>query len=708
MKFGQQLAASVFPEWKYYYLDYDRLKSQLKTATSKGNEGISDQEEQRFVETLERELDKVVSFRQLKFDELQRHILELEHTVDRMLAQSATPPPGVDAERFSQERYAPQAREMDKIAREISELSKYARLNFTGFMKILKKHDKVSGGKLLKPVFSIRLNHRPFFKLDMDPLIIRLSKLFDAIRLGGKRNEELASAGGKQTDFVRKTVKYWVHPDNITDVKCVILKHLPVLVFQNPNVEPDPAITSIYFDNEQFDLYTGRLEKSEGAQAIRLRWYGRPDRTTEIFVERKTHHEDWTGEPSVKSRFSIKEEHVNAYLAGTYDYGKVVSKLRERGAKSGKELDEMLKLSTEVQKTVLEKKLVPMVRTFYNRTAFQLPGDARVRISLDTELAMIREDDQDGVKRRGLNNNWRRTDVGVEHPFDQVAKDDKILFPYAVLEVKLQTLMGAEAPQWIRDLIGSHLVEEVPKFSKFCHGIATLFDDRVSLLPFWLPQMGRDIRRPAPPEDQLPETLRLSSAVKIANQEAAVVKRASLVPQAEEIQVVVEQPSPSHDDDVTDERTPLLGGGGGSKKNPSPIDQFINMFSAPKPREVAPAPKSTSGGGVVVRVEPKVFFANERTFLSWLNFSVTLGGLSLGLLNFGDVTARVAGILFTLISLLVMLYATVIFRARATNIRARGAGPYDEVWGPTAIVGVLVAASIVNFWMKMTSGHFLL
>jgi len=36
----------------------------------------------------------------------------------------------------------------------------------------------------------------------------------------------------------------------------------------------EPAITSIYFDNEELDLYLGRLEKIEGAEAIRLRWYG--------------------------------------------------------------------------------------------------------------------------------------------------------------------------------------------------------------------------------------------------------------------------------------------------------------------------------------------------------------------------------------------------------------------------------------------------
>ena len=41
-----------------------------------------------------------------------------------------------------------------------------------------------------------------------------------------------------------------------------------------------------------------------------------------------------------------------------------------------------------------------------------------------------------------------------------------------------------------------------------------------------------------------------------------------------------------------------------------------------------------------VKVEPKVAFANERTFLSWLHFTVVLGGLAVGLLNFGDKVRR--------------------------------------------------------------------
>ena len=102
------------------------------------------------------------------------------------------------------------------------------------------------------------------------------------------------------------------------------------------------------------------------------------------------------------------------------------------------------------------------MRTFYNRTAFQLPGDARVRISLDTELTMVREDNWDGKIRSG--NNWRRTDIGIDYPFSQLEAGDVERFPYGVLEVKLQTQLGQEPPDWVRELVSSHLVESIPKF----------------------------------------------------------------------------------------------------------------------------------------------------------------------------------------------------------------------------------------------------
>lgn len=215
----------------------------------------------------------------------------------------------------------------------------------------------------------------------------------------------------------------------------------------------------------------------------------------QIFVERKTHREDWTGEKSVKARFSLKEKHVNAYLSGRMTVESIFEKMRKEGKKSEQEIADLEQLAREIQYRVITRRLEPVTRTFYHRTAFQLPGDARVRISLDTELTMIREDNLDGRQRSG--NNWRRMDIGVDWPFSQLPPQDVERFPYAVLEVKLQTQAGQEPPKWIRELTASHLVEAVPKFSKFIHGTATLFPDRIHLLPFWMPQMDVDIRKPA-------------------------------------------------------------------------------------------------------------------------------------------------------------------------------------------------------------------
>ncbi|RIB27250.1 VTC domain-containing protein [Gigaspora rosea] len=97
---------------------------------------------------------------------------------------------------------------------------------------------------------------------------------------------------------------------------------------------------------------------TKSAEAIRLRWYGGMD-VSEIFVERKTHREDWTDEKSVKERFQIKEKNVNKYLCGEHDMADDFKKLRDKRK---------------------------ILRTFYNRTGFQLLGNARVCISLDTEL----------------------------------------------------------------------------------------------------------------------------------------------------------------------------------------------------------------------------------------------------------------------------------------------------------------------------------
>lgn len=73
-------------------------------------------------------------------------------------------------------------------------------------------------------MFATRLKAKPFFKDNYDADIVKLSKLYDIVRTRGNPVKGDSSAGGSQANFIRNTTKYWVHPDNITELKLIILK----------------------------------------------------------------------------------------------------------------------------------------------------------------------------------------------------------------------------------------------------------------------------------------------------------------------------------------------------------------------------------------------------------------------------------------------------------------------------------------------------
>ncbi|ERT02069.1 vacuolar transporter chaperone 4 [Sporothrix schenckii 1099-18] len=827
MKFGDQLRSSVIREYEWSYLDYDGLKAKLRNAsgpviyveepasaasasnnkksaksakkdvaasaaTSRPSNNTlhpqrewSEDDEAEFVTALEVELEKVHQKQQVKAIEIQRMIAvserEVNDVVNRLRERGTGDGP-------SEEEFMLLEEDLSDIIADVHDLAKFVQVNYTGFYKIIKKHDKATGWHL-KPVFDTRLKAKPFYKENYDASVVKLSKLYDIVRTRGNPVKGDSSAGGGQANFVRHTTKYWVHPDNVTELKLIILKHLPVLVFNASKEfdQQDSAITSIYYDNpEKWDLYEGRLKKTEGAEAIRLRWYGGM-RSETIFVERKTHREDWTGEKSVKARFSMKEKNVNAYLRGELLPAAIFEKARKEGKKSKQAIAEDERLAAEIQYSVLRKGYVPVCRSFYNRTAFQLPGDARVRISLDTELTMVREDNLDGKQRSG--DNWRRMDIGIDYPFSQLPAADIERFPYAVLEVKLQTQMGQEPPEWVRQLISSHLVEAVPKFSKFIHGTATLFPDRINLLPFWLPQMDVDIHKPrshdfgirrsghsgttATSEDEDEDSFdsdddergidsnalvqqtrsrqtfggpvlgepSSSTAAAIAARlpHHGVATHHGLGDTEDQTTDGLNDPYPVYDSDDEDgeedsERTRLeearrVGGwpyysalmGAYTKAAgrgvisvaqalvPHPRGSEIpenerqrllfggrsaiqtKQFRAPKGKKIY----------VPVRVEPKVYFAAERTFLGWLEYSIYVGTIAATLLNFGSKPSSISFVVasvFTLLAVLSLAYSVGIYFYRSKAIRTRRASAqfYDR-YGPSVLCGALVVAIALNF-----------
>jgi hypothetical protein len=70
----------------------------------------------------------------------------------------------------------------------------------------------------------------------------------------------------------------------------------------------------------------------------------------------------------------------------------------------------------------------------------------------------------------------------------------KNVFPHAVLQVRWE----GDAPRWLEELNGSHLLERVNGFSIYAHAVAMLVPSEVPKLPSWLPLLQKDIRKLQP------------------------------------------------------------------------------------------------------------------------------------------------------------------------------------------------------------------
>ncbi|KAI9481014.1 MAG: VTC domain-containing protein [Benjaminiella poitrasii] len=751
MKYGQELQQSIFAPWRLSYVSYDVLKQELKTRQL--DHGWTDKDEQDFITLLDNELSKVYDFINAKLSEIDARILYCERTIQTL---QKNPSMASDA------NYSIMDEALTEILFDVNDLSRFTRVNFVAIQKILKKHDKWTGLNL-KQKFIARLREKPLDKQRFDVAIVYISALHDICRNRGKQSPGNSASGGDQNAFERATAKYWIHPDNITEVKAIIMLHLPVLIFnKDKKWEPsDSAISSTYFDNSNFDLYTGRLQRDEEAEAIRFRWYG-PMNSNSVFIERKTHHASWLDGASVKDRFRIKESQVNQFMTGICTADQISDEQKKAGV-SDSTVESVRFIARGVQKSFRERRLEPMIRVFYNRTAFQLPDDQRLRISLDTDLTFMREDHLDGMHRRQPTYNWRRNDVGIDYPFHYMRDNDILRFPYAVLETKLQTHLGQQPPTWLTSLIESHLVHEVPRFSKYLHGACHFYRERLPLLPWWLAELNVDIRKPREENIGLTRSRSFKPLIdgkyrramieekERANQQA-VVSGSSRGSGSERISTrssssgtAVTQDlnsSSSFTDDLkglhkesyqttTSTATttnqyqpptpPMKSALDASNKDisgstlssfPPQIQKFFNNR---KTNDQQPDPElgmsvtgdefdvhttTTKRQKVKVRVEPKVFFANERTFISWLQFCALLLTVALNLLNFGDTISRTVGGIFIGLSAGIAIYALYRFEKRAWMISRRIDGRYDDIWGPAVLCLLLVIALIVNFYLR--------
>ncbi|KAF2826189.1 SPX-domain-containing protein [Ophiobolus disseminans] len=774
MKFGTTLRKSVYAPWKDKYIDYDKLKKLLKdnddddTWTQADLKAFSEEltavqlpKVHNFIQEIsqqlrdrtsacEKKLEPLAIGSQPKDDEAGEQGDKKDHAGEGLFSQAGDASQKPELGQAEREKLLKDVlNELDSITKDTKELESFSRLNFTALIKATKKHDKLHGVSYrLRPFIDTRLAEHPLHTEDTSPLLYRLSALYSFVRqsLEGKPKEQMSLAETSTSGEGFTSLKYWVHLDNLFEVKTVILRRLPVLVY-NPQTakvaegaQRDPTITSIYFDNPNFSLYSDKVNSKPDAASLRLRWYGQLDEKPEIKFEKKVIKE---GNAAEEVRFPIKAKYVQAFLEGEYHMEKSIDKLEHRASKDQNELDEFKKAVADIQSFVKERKLQPMLRANYTRTAFQIPGDDKIRISLDTNLALIREDALDTGRPCRDPDDWHRRDIDngkMEYPFKAIKKGEIQKFPYALLEIK--TKNGSKKQTWVEDLTDSHLVKESPRFSKFVHGVAKLFEDNVNTFPFWLSEVDNDIRKePTQAFEQENERKRQAadqenkigslfgtyqspsyhpSIISPAGTPATARSAPQNASSAAHTQRVVRPPVVGsyvsqrslqgnrivEEPDSDEDDGPSMGKNSGLK---SLFPAFSTSKYARKQRSKVQLPPGIRDPGVwikdqgPVRVEPKVWLANQRTFIKWQHVSVLLASLSLGLYNAageGNDIARALAVVYTCVALFTLAWGYGIYMYRRKLILERSPKDFDALTGPLVVCIGLGVALCLNFGFK--------
>lgn len=522
----------------------------------------------------------------------------------------------------------------------------------------------------------------------------------------------------------------------------------------------DPIITSLYFDNPKFELYTDKVLKTKDASSLRLRWYGQLKEASEIFLERKTIRSGADdSEGAVEERVALKEKYINDFINGKYSMEKTVQKIKDR--KSTEEVEKYQSLVSSLQTFIQENDLQPVLRASYTRTAFQIPGDDRIRVSLDTDLALIREDSLDSERPCREPENWHRQDIddaNMEYPFSGLRKGEIVRFPYALLEIKVrETELQSRTKEWVQELMSSHLVHGAPRFSKFLHGVAVLFDDYVNSFPFWLGDLEQDIRKdPRKAWDAEQERK------KKQNQDETAV--GSFRPSVRDFGGRGNTPPnqslggyrgtpPNQSGDASTSRFPKPAPQGTSDPKMLPREEVADVED-----EIEEEPQDSPERGTVstldglrqlfpsfsssrygrahskyravvlpagvkkptqlimytgeVKVEAKVWLANQRTFIKWMHIVVLLASVSVALYNAADPENHLAkgiSVAYTAIAIFAGVWGWAMYMWRSTLIRQRSGRDFDSVLGPVVVCIALAIALVANFTFKVrvSGGMFL-
>lgn len=221
MKFTEHLAAHITPEWRKQYISYEEMKTMLYAAVERAPSAeVVEQSvitrylasfDEEFFQYCDKELAKINTFYSEKLAEATRKFSNLKSELNNYISK-------LESHRLSgsgrsgsgrlalMRAFDRQAQEVKIHTRKIHDLKlafsefylslillqNYQNLNFTGFRKILKKHDKLLGTNLGGQWRQANVEAAPFYtNKDIDRLIQETESLVTTMLEGGDRQKAM-------------------------------------------------------------------------------------------------------------------------------------------------------------------------------------------------------------------------------------------------------------------------------------------------------------------------------------------------------------------------------------------------------------------------------------------------------------------------------------------------------------------------------------
>ncbi|CAO3591897.1 unnamed protein product [Absidia cylindrospora] len=757
MKYEQQLKSRMIPSWHLYYMAYSQLKQLLK---QKSDHWLI-QDEEEFENILGSELSKVCRFLRHQLDRIneQTHQLEKQLQQERQRHQQQQQCISTTAENNNGDSFVVDdgfAAQVTELVFELHDTTQFLHSNKTAFDKMVKKHDRYTS-------FSIqhRYNHLitasslDTYTKQMDTLMVRLCYLYDLCRQPQQQPDIVpdhsANDNSQQQQKLHCTT-FWIHPDNINEVKAICLFHLSMLpsiypydsnpstTTAHPQGEKDHNnnITSVYLDNGNFDLYKKQVELCNNYNTtflwkdaadlddwnsnrmVRCRWYGHD--TSTMHLERQQSH--GTGN---QQRCIIDGVSEASYLDTRHGTNTVVNT-----STGSRHLDNTYH---QIQHSIRQQHLEPKCRTTCQRTTFQQRGSTTLRLHIDTNITLSK------ISSRNSNNNKNQ-----KHQGTGLGENKTHTFPYGLLTIDHQ--VAPCTANWLVELLSSHLVYPVPRFSTFVHAISLFYGDQLALSflsPWWLLSVPKDIRKAPCNHIGLSRSASTRPLINGHRQAsfkqltAAAAAAAATTTSNQHIAIPLMHPTVySHTNEVQHEASP-----GRStwwplrlrlRRQPQQNDHqrlksyedgtllltkelpttsitdlsSTTIISKGKKTDTANTSKGKREVNMDAAVknnrmtEPKTYFANERTFISWLQFCAVLLTVALSLFNHGDRTSRWMGAMFLFMTCVLACYAQGRFQYRSWQLRTRRyVLRYDDVFGPTVLCCFLVIAMMINIYLRL-------